>query len=78
LWIKSHSIAHFQKIPTLEKQFRTNNLIPVPINFSSGLAANKKNEILLKQFEAEYSELLEKFYKEMNVMFDLEKIRWKG
>lgn len=39
--------------------------------------ANEKDELNLKQLEAKYLELLEKFYKEMNDMFDLEKIKWK-
>ncbi len=39
--------------------------------------ANEKDELHLKQLEAKYLELLEKFYSEMNDMFDLEKIKWK-
>jgi hypothetical protein len=39
--------------------------------------ANQKDELLLKQLETKYIELLEEFYKEINEMFDLEKIKWK-
>lgn len=40
--------------------------------------ANEKDGLHLKQLEAKYIELLENFYKEMNEMFDLEKIKWKA
>ena len=38
---------------------------------------NEKDGLQFKQLEAKYIDLLEQFYKEMNEMFDLEKIKWK-
>lgn len=37
--------------------------------------ANENNEFCLKQLEDKYLELLEQFYKKMNDMFDIEKIK---
>jgi hypothetical protein len=38
---------------------------------------NEKDINKLKQLEANYVELMERFYQEMNNMFDLDKIKWK-
>lgn len=37
---------------------------------------NEKDKIRSKELEDEYLELLASFYREVNAMFDLEKIRW--
>lgn len=39
--------------------------------------SNEKDIVAAKQIENKYFELVEEFYKEMNDMFDLEKIRYK-